>query len=57
MDELRREILLTGVRWTNNILVEILSKHARAVSNEGADSLAKAIQYLAEAERAFRRNK
>jgi len=52
--ETRQEIVMAGVRWANNILVEVLSNHARAVSPSGADKLRQAISLLDEASREFR---
>lgn len=51
----RKEVLLSGVRWANNILVELGSNHARAVSHAGADQLRVAIAALAEAESEFQK--
>ena len=53
--EARQEVVIAGVRWANNILVEVLSNHARAVSGKGAGCLREAISKLAEADREFRR--
>ena len=52
--ETRKEVVLTGLRFANNILVEILSNHARAVNVAGADKLREAVSLLADAEREFR---
>lgn len=52
--ETRQEIVMAGVRWANNILVEVLSNHARAVSPSGADKLRQAVSLLDEASRDFR---
>lgn len=52
--ETRQEIVMAGVRWANNILVEVLSNHARAVSPSGADKLRQAVSLLDEASREFR---
>ena len=52
--ETRQEIVLHGVRWANNILVEILANHAAAVSKEGRQALADAIRKITEAENHFR---
>lgn len=51
----RKELLLAGVRWANNILVELGSNHARAVSHDGADQLRVAIAALSEAECHFQK--
>ena len=50
----RREVLLHGCRWANNILVEILGNHAATVSVAGRNKLRDAIALLEEAIREFR---
>jgi hypothetical protein len=55
MKYLRREIVLHGVRWATNILVEVLSNHAAAVSASGRKFLAEAVSKLQEAEAEFRK--
>ena len=50
----RREVLLHGCRWANNILVEILGNHAAFISVAGRNKLRDAIALLEEAFREFR---
>jgi len=52
--ETRQEVVVSGVRWANNILVEVLSNYARSVSVSGADKLRQAVSLLDEAGREFR---
>ena len=47
-------VLLNGMRWANNILVEVLSQYARSIDSEGAKLLAECVSKLADAERVFR---
>ena len=49
----KKELLLHGIRWSNNILVQMLSDYGHINSN-GRDALRKAIQSLNEAEHAYR---
>jgi hypothetical protein len=55
MKNIRREIVLHGLRWATNILVEVLSNHASAVSESGRKILAEAVSKLGEAEAEFRK--
>jgi hypothetical protein len=52
-NELRRELLLHGLRWATNILVEVLTCHAQAISLTGRNKLAEAVTKLTEAEQEF----
>ena len=52
--QLSLAVVLNGIRWANNILVEILSNHARNVDDIGADLLRDAVSKLREAEARFR---
>lgn len=54
-NETRQELVLHGIRWANNILVELLANHAAAVSKEGRTALAEAIRNITEAETHFRK--
>jgi hypothetical protein len=51
-DETRLEIVITGVRWANNILCEILSNHAHLDSG-GRNKLREAVNNLEEARKCF----
>ena len=52
--ETRQEIVLHGLRWSTNILVEILANHAANVDPKGRQSLSEAIHKLTEAAEYFR---
>jgi hypothetical protein len=52
-DRVRTEIVLHGLRWANNILVEILANHAAAVSKSGSKILSDAVAKLNQAEGEF----
>jgi hypothetical protein len=52
--ECHLEILLAGIRWANNMLVEILSNYAREVNPQAAKLLQEATDKLAAADRCFR---
>ena len=52
--EVRKEILLHGLRWAGNILVEVLSNHARSINPEAADLVAKASSLIEEAQHLLR---
>jgi len=53
--EVRAEIILHGLRWATNILVEILANHAAAVSESGRKFLTEAVSKLEEASAEFRK--
>jgi len=53
--EVRAEIVLHGLRWATNILVEILANHAAAVSESGRKFLTEAVGKLEEAAAEFRK--
>ena len=53
--ETRLHLILAAIRWANNILVEVLSDHARQVSPSGADKLREVVSLLADTEREFRK--
>jgi hypothetical protein len=55
--EIRREIVEHAVRWSNNILAEVLSNHGPCIGDEARDLLSQAISNLAEVESAIRRAK
>ena len=55
--ETRQEVVLHAVRWCNNILTEVLSNHASAVSPEGRNHLSTTLEELQKAEDDFRRAK
>lgn len=52
--ETEKEIVSNAIRWTSNILVEVLSNHGR-VSDEGRAHLKEAIKKLAEASWEYRK--
>ena len=53
--ETRQEIVLHAVRWCNNILTEVLSNHASAVSVDGRGHLSNTLTELQKAEDSFRK--
>ena len=55
LKETRLYLVLAAIRWANNILVEVLSDHARQVSLSGADKLREVVSLLADTEREFRK--
>lgn len=50
MNEADERELLSGIRWTSNIVVELLSNHGDRVGIETRNGLRKAIDGLYEAE-------
>ena len=53
--EVRKEIMLHALRWANNILIEVLSAHARSVNNDAANLISQAASKLEEAQHLLRR--
>ena len=52
--DVRNEVVINAVRWTNNILVECLGNHGSVMPLSAADHLRNAIDELAKTDRALR---
>ena len=55
--EILKELTLNGIRWANNILIEVLSSYATRVDGDGkgTEHLRDAVRSLSEAVNEFRK--
>ena len=40
-DDMRREIVLSALRWANNMVVEVLSNHGSVIPDEAREKMRK----------------